>query len=466
MTLSIRPKLLELIPLILGPVMALFVWLAPLDIAPAAQQCAGIITWVALWWLSPVIPLHVTGIFGLVLAHFFALASWKDLIAPFADPIIFLFLGGFVLARAVEHHQVDRLMVQKTMRLKGIAGDAQALFLALVVLTTLMSAFLSNTATTALVLPIGLEILRRHAPDMKQQGKLLLLLAAAASIGGTITPIGSPPNMIALGLMEKMLGSRPDFLTWVLHMAPIALTVLAGMIWLYRTEWRALPRTGGALAAPVLATSEQRFVVLILVLTGLLWFLPGLLPVTGLTALGAFAQKLLPESVVAVVAMLVLLLWPTRHGALLPWKEAQKIDWGVLLLFGAGLSIGELAFESGLAGVLGARLETLAYLSPAILLSIAVTATVLFTEIASNTATANLVIPVLLASASFAATPERTVYAIVAAANLAFMLPVGTPPNAIVYSTGVFTLGAMIRKGILANLLSVAVILFYVLLFY
>lgn len=466
MTLSIRPKLLELIPLVLGPTMALFVWLAPLDMAPAAQQCAGIITWVALWWLSPLIPLHVTGLIGIVLAHFFALASWKDLIAPFADPIIFLFFGGFVLARAVEYHQVDRLMVQKTMRLKGIAGNAQALFLALVVLTTLMSAFLSNTATTALVLPIGLEILRRHAPDMKQQGKLLLLLAAAASIGGTITPIGSPPNMIALGLMEKMLGSRPDFLTWVIHMAPIALTVLAGMIWLYRSEWRALPRTGGEVATEVTPSNEQRFVLLILICTAMLWFFPGLLPVMGLPTLGVYAQKLFPESVVAVVAMMVLLLWPTKQGGLLPWREAQKIDWGVLLLFGAGLSIGELAFTSGLAGVLGARLEALAGVTPAVLLVIAVASTILFTEIASNTATANLIIPVLLASASFAATPERTVYAIVAASNLAFMLPVGTPPNAIVYSCGVFSLGSMIRKGIFANGLSIAVILFYVLLFY
>lgn len=463
---KIRPNIHSLLPIMLGPLLALFVWLAPLSMNLEAQKCAGIIVWVALWWLSPIIPLHISGIIGVMLAHFFQLASWKELLTSFADPIIFLFLGGFVLARAVEFHQIDRLMVQKTMKIRGIAGNAQTLFLALVVLTAMMSGFLSNTATTALVFPIGLEILKRHSLDFKKTGKLVLLLAGAASIGGTMTPIGSPPNMIALALMEKITGTRPDFLTWMLHMVPLAICMLAALIWLYRAEWRELPQVVQIEEAAFHLKNEQRYVLLILITTGILWAIPGLFPLMGLTQLGVFTTRLFPESVVAVLALIALVLWPTRQGPLLPWSEAQKIDWGTLLLFGSGLAIGDMAFKSGLAQLLGAKLETLAHLSPEVLLSLAVIATLSLTEIASNTATANLIVPILLASSSFAMTPERTIYAIVAAANLAFMLPVGTPPNAIVFSTGVFSFGTMLRKGFLANILSGMLILIFSLLFF
>ena len=460
-----QPKLANLIPLILGPILGTLIWFAPFNIPDPAKLTAGIIVWVASWWLCALIPLHITGLIGLILAHFQGLATWPELLAPYADPIIFLFMGGFFLAQAVEYHQLDKWMVQSTLAHPKIRGNTRRLFIALVFITAAMSAFLSNTATTALVVPIGLEILKRDEENFQQHLPLLLLLSSAASIGGSMTPVGSPPNMIGLGLMEKITGHRPDFLTWVLNMAPLSIIVLFGVLWLFRKEIKALPQTQGirALATPL--TVPQRLVGTILIITAFLWALPGLSSIFG-SEISKVSQKYLPESVVAVLAGIALMLTPTRNGPLLPWKEAQKIDWATLMLFGSGISLGSLAFKSGLAAIIAKQIEAYSHLSPDLLLACAIVGTLFFTELASNTATANLILPILLASATFIATPERTVYAIVAAANLAFMLPVGTPPNAIVYSTGLIKLPTMIRKGFWENILAAIIIIFFCLLLF
>lgn len=459
-------KLSNLLPLFLGPLMALVVWSSPLGIEPSAQKCAGIIVWVALWWMCSLIPLHVTGLIGLIMAHFLNLSSWKELLIPYADPIIFLFMGGFFIAQAVDHHKLDKWLVQKTLSHPYIRGSSQRLFIALTVITAFMSAFLSNTATAALVIPIGLEILRRSSAP-QSAFKLVLLLAGAASIGGTMTPVGSPPNMIALGLMEKILGTRPDFLSWVMHMAPLSLMMLLALILLYKGEIKSLSQDSSLeTQEPHQLNNPQKILLSIVVTTCFFWFAPGIASALSKGSFASFLQQYFTESLVATLAGVILMLTPTRHGPLLPWREAQKIDWATLMLFGSGISLGQLAFKTGLAGVLAMKLESLSHLSPEILLIVAIIATLFFTELASNTATANLIIPVLLASSAFLMNADRTIYAIVAAANLAFMLPVGTPPNAIAYASGQVGIGVMIKRGFWANVLSALLIIFFSLLFF
>ncbi len=459
-------KLSNLVPLILAPLLALLVWNSPLELTPSAHKCAGIIVWVAGWWLCSLIPLHVTGLIGLIIAHFLGLSSWNELLIPYADPIIFLFMGGFFIAQAVELHRLDQWLVQKTLSLKYIRGNSQRLFIALTIITTLLSAFLSNTATAALVIPIGMQILRRSSAP-QEAFKLVLLLAGAASIGGCITPVGSPPNMIALGLMEKITGHRPDFLSWVLHMTPLSLMMLLGLLLVYKKELRLLSTEEGLKDhAPQKLTNPQLILLSLILVTCLFWFLPGLVGAVSTGKIANFLQTYFTESLVATLAGVILMLTPTRAGPILPWREAQKIDWATLMLFGSGLSLGQLAFKSGLAAALATQLEMLAHLSPDVLLVIAIVATIFFTEIASNTATANLVIPVLLASSAFLMEADRTVYAIVAAANLAFMLPVGTPPNAIAFATGEVKLGDMLLRGFFANTISALLIIFFSLLFF
>jgi len=459
-------KLSNLIPLLLGPLIALVMWMSPLGIEPNAQKCAGIIVWVAMWWMCSLIPLHVTGLIGLIIAHFMNLSSWSELLIPYADPIIFLFMGGFFIAQAVEYRSLDKWLVQKTLSLKFIRGNSQRLFISLTVITAFMSAFLSNTATAALVIPIGIEILRRsEAPQ--SAFKLVLLLAGAASIGGTMTPVGSPPNMIALGLMEKIIGTRPDFLSWVMHMAPLSLMMLLALIMLYKRELFSLPQESSFKThTPESLNNAQKILLSIIVMTCFFWFAPGIIAALSQGAFASFLQKNFSESLVATLAGVILMLTPTRSGPLLPWREAQKIDWATLMLFGSGISLGQLAFKTGLASVLAMKLESLSHLSPEVLLVIAIIATLFFTELASNTATANLIIPVLLASSAFLMNADRTIYAIVAAANLAFMLPVGTPPNAIAYATGQVGIGVMMSRGLLANGVSALLIIFFSLLFF
>jgi sodium-dependent dicarboxylate transporter 2/3/5 len=465
MEASQQPRIASLIPLVLGPLLAILVWVSPFEIALAAKLTAGVIVWVASWWLSPLIPLHVSGLVGLLLAHFLGLAPWSELVRSFADPIIFLFMGGFFLAQAVEYHQLDKWMVQATLANPRVNGNSQRLYIALIALTAGMSAFLSNTATAALVLPVASEIIRRNGEETTESSKLLLLVAAAASIGGAITPVGSPPNMIGLGLMEKITGYRPAFLTWVQHMLPLSVCILVAMFWLYRKELRTLSRSSGLAMDKIPLNNSQRLVAAVLFTTGFLWTLPGLTPIFGST-FTSVAQRFLPESVVAIGAGVTLMLLPTRKGPLLPWSEAKKIDWATLMLFGSGLALGDLAFKSGLATVLAQQIETMSHFSPQILLAIAITSTLFLTELVSNTATANLVLPILLSSSVFMVTPERTVYAIVAAANLAFMLPVGTPPNALVYATGKVTIFTMIKKGFIANLVSAVLIILFSVFFF
>lgn len=400
------------------------------------------------------------------MAHFFNLAPWPELLRPFSDPIIFLFMGGFFLAQAVQYHGLDQWMVQATLANKHISGNSHRLFLALIIITMMMSGFLSNTATIALVVPIGIEILRRNQLDLAAHSKLLLLLAAAASIGGTMTPVGSPPNMIALGLMKKITGTRPDFATWVVHMAPLSFTIMAGMLGIYWKDLKKLPKEHGIKSVKTPITPNQLLVAAILIITATLWALPSLISLVAPANISAFIMRIFPESVVAVCAGIMLMLTPTSDGPLLPWPEAQKIDWGVLLLFGGGMSLGELAFSTGLVQILAQQIDSFSDLSPAILLMIAVFGTTLISELVSNTATANLVIPILLASPVFLVNSQQTIFAIVAAANLAFMLPVGTPPNAIVYSTGLIKLSTMIKRGILANITSIIIIISISLLFF
>jgi solute carrier family 13 (sodium-dependent dicarboxylate transporter), member 2/3/5 len=463
LTPTTQLKLPHLFPLFLGPLLAFMAWSLPLALSVEAQRCAGVLIWVGVWWLCPLIPLHVSGFFGIILAHFLGLAPWRDIITSYADPIIFLFMGGFFLARACQHHRLDQWLVQATLAHPRIKGNNQRLFIALTCLTALLSAFLSNTATATLVIPIGLEILRRC--DDKGTGKLILLLAAASSIGGIMTPVGGIPNMIALGLMDKILGHRPDFLTWMIHMVPLGLSILFGVLLIFKKELSLLPTQEGIKTIKKPMTVEQKLISFVLWLTGLLWILPSLLKLSTYPPLLEMAH-LLNESVVSMMGAILLMLIPTKDGPLLPWEEAKKIDWGVLLLFGSGLALGTLGFKTGLAGIMAQAIDSLSYLTASQLIIFAIIGTIFLTEFASNTATANLIVPILLATPLFLDGPERIIYATVAAANLAFMLPVGTPPNAIAYATGLVDLFTMIKKGFMSNIVAIILISLFSLIFF
>jgi solute carrier family 13 (sodium-dependent dicarboxylate transporter), member 2/3/5 len=441
--------------LLSGPLAFLLMLLIPFELTPEQHKLAAIMSWVVVWWIHPIVPLTVTGLIGVSLVTLLGVAPWSEALKGFSNPVIYLFMGGFFLARAMHIQKVDVWMAQKCLSLKIIAGNPRRVIIAITLLTAFFSTIISNTATTAMFIPIALSLftflnIKEGSPSFK----LLLLIPYAATIGGIGTPIGSPPNVIALSLLEAMTGIRVTFLEWTIKMMPIMLLSLGVLLIIFRKELKQLPSSGMAQVDPPSSlTAPQKGLLTVLSLTILLWMMPGFSdlflgsqhPVT------SFLLKRLPESMVAILMSSSLFILPgADRGKLLSWEEAQHIDWGVLLLFGAAISLGQLTFETGLASVVGNALPfSQVPLSLALLM---ITAITLFsTEIVTNSAAANLLIPLAITTAPMSRYPLMSVLCVALACSMAFMMPVGTPPNAIAFGSGKVKFKWMIEKGFWLN---------------
>jgi sodium-dependent dicarboxylate transporter 2/3/5 len=451
-----------------------------------AHRLAAIVLLVVVWWITEAIPLAITAVVGPALAVVTGVATAQQAFAPFASPTVCLFIGSFILGAAVAHHGLDRRIARGLLAVPAIGRTPGRARLGVGVLTMAISGWMSNTATTAMMLPVALGLIR-HAPQAGtttvDRGSapasgfrtgLLLSIAYSASIGGLLTPVGSPPNLITIGLLEKTTGERIDFLRWMLFAAP--LTALLGVVMFLLVRWRfPAPSRGPSAttttnastnvanvessAAPLEPwTRGQRNCALAFGLTAVLWIAPG---VVALVAPGSATGKLvagrLDEAVVAVLAATLLFLlptdWPSRTFTM-EWRQAAGIDWGTLLLFGGGLSLGGLMFETGLAKVIGTGLaEALGAESRVAVVALAAALGVLLSELTSNTAATNMVVPVVISLAQ-ARGLDPTLPAVAACfgASLGFMLPISTPPNAIVYGTGMIPIRKMFSTGVLLDL--------------
>ena len=468
--------------LFVGPLLFAWLLLAPPPApSPAAARLVAILAWVLVWWVSEAVPLPVTALLGPALAVVCGVGSAAEIFAPFGDPIVLFFLGSFVLAEAMASSGLDRRFAYAILRRPAVGASPARLLVAFAVITAGISAWLNNTATTAMLYPIGLSVIAAVAraaggvdPRRLRFGTaLLLVLAYASSIGGIATPVGTAPNLIALGQLDALAGVRIPFFHWMVIGAPIALVMLALLVGYLRL---ALPpevpdaRGGrlelGAEAAALgpLSRAERNVLVAFgATVTG--WVLPGALAL----ALGADApavravQRLLPESAVAVLGASLLFVlpvdWPARRFTL-SWSEASRIDWGTLLLFGGGLALGGAMFRSGLAATLGEALVSLSGSGSVVALTFLFAwAALILTETTSNTATATMLAPLAIASAQAAGvSPIPPAVAVALASSMAFMLPVSTPPNAIVYGSGCVPITAMLRHGAVLDLASALVV--------
>lgn len=455
-----------------GPAVALLLWLLPLDLDPEAHRMAGLMAWVILWWIFEPIPLPATALLGATLAVLLGIADARKAFAPFADPVIFLFLGGFLLAQALNAHRLDQRLALKLICHPLIIGRPWRSLMALLGVTAFLSMWISNTATTAIMLPIGLSVAASifpHRPN--ERGIAVLGIAYASSIGGLATPIGSPPNIVAIGMLERLAGISLGFLDWMLFALPTAVVLMGVLFVVLKKSLPELPRRQEAtdLRKKLLSLGPlslpEKGTLAIATLAVALWLLPDLAALAlgdELAWVGWLGGHLSP-TVVAVLAGCLLFIFPAGNGrGLLTWSEATQLDWGTLLLFGGGLSLGTLLFETGLAGVIGDTLfrDSLGAESFWVFTFIAVLATLFFTETTSNTAAANMLIPLLIAAAQQSGNdPLIPVLGAALACSLAFMMPIGTPPNAIAYSSGLIPMGTMMRKGLVLNLLSVLVVM-------
>lgn len=459
--------------LVLGPVVAGLVYLAPLPgLSPSAHTLASILVWVVLSWITEAIPLAVTALLGTVYCVLSGLGSVKSIFAPYAHPIIFLFLGSFLLAEAMAVHGVDRRFAAWVLAWPWTNGSPPRILAALGTVTAVISMWISNTAATALMLPIALgtlTALRESSADHlgSYRTALLILLSYAATAGGMTTLIGTPPNLLGVGLIAQQAGVSISFLAWIAVGLPVGIVLLcvswALLLWLHPPGMPVVPDLERHLTAQRAAlgpwTRGQINACVAFGTAVVLWIVPGVIvTVTGVnSSTGRWLAVHLPPEIVALLAAGMLFALPVhlRTGAFtLTWRQAATIDWGILVLFGGGLSFGYLMVETGLARSIGEGVVSgLGVQGVWSLTAIAILMAVSISELVANTATAAMLVPVVIAIAQSAGiSPVPPALGATLGASLGFALPVSTPPNAIVYSTGLIPLGSMIRAGLLFDL--------------
>lgn len=463
---------------ILTPVAFFAVYFATDTLKPEGRLLASILAAVGVLWATETLPLPITAVLGAVLCILLGVADARTVLAPFADPIVFLFIGSFILARAMTLHALDRRMALSFLSLPWIAGRPARVLGGLGLVTALLSMWVSNTATAAMMLPMALGILGALQQIRGKQATtrwpfatgMMLMVAYAASIGGIGTPVGSPPNLIGIALIRSLAGVNISFFAWMAMALPIFLVmgaVLYILLYLLHRPGPISPAAAAELKTYLHDqrdklgpwTAGQRNTLIAFAVAVSLWLLPGIVAITlGSNApIAKFLEARLPESIVALIAAILLFMLPVnlRQGQFtLTWSDAARIDWGTILLFGGGLSLGTLMFKTGVAEALGQSITGLLGASSLwALTAVAIAIAIFLSETTSNTASANMIIPVVIALAHAAGVnPVAPALGACLGASYGFMLPVSTPPNAIVYGSGLVPIPKMMRAGILFDL--------------
>ena len=435
-----------------------------------AHRLASVLAAVVVLWVSETLPLPVTALAGVSACVITGVAPAGEVFRPFSQPLIFLFIGSFMLAEAIRVHGLDRRLAYAVLAQPWVGEHPRRIMAAVAIICGVTSAVISNTATTAMMFAIVSGILAaiEQAHHDKPGGALnprfatglLLVVAFASSVGGLATPIGTPPNLIGLSFIEKQLNIDISFFSWCLLGVPLTIALLAVVIAVATTLFPAgVARLEGVSdyvrqqrAALGRWTRGQKSAATAFAITISLWIAPGVLAlVVGKEhPLCQTLSARVPEGVAALIGAVALFLLPAGQGTrVLTWEQAAKIDWGVILLYGGGMALGELSFSTGLADGLGRSITGLIPEGGGItLIAAAALVAAITSEFTSNTASANMVVPVGLALATaVGADPLAAGLAATFAASLGFMMPVSTPCNAIVYGSGRIPLRDMVRAG-------------------
>jgi len=469
------------ISLFLGPLLGLALWFVPMPgLTQQAHSLAAIVAWVVVWWIGEPVPIPVSALLGAVLCVLCGVADAKTVLAPFAEPTIFLFLGSFILARAMSVHGLDRRFAFGILSMGWVGERTWRILFAYGAITAFISMWISNTATTAMMFPIGIGIIGVMVEMLEKQGgakidpsrfrfatAMMLMAAYASSAGGIGTPVGTPPNLIGIAMIEKFARVKIPFFKWMLFAVPLLLAMyillFLLMYFLHKPE------------TPVIAGSReyvrqelarlgpwsrgQKNTLAAFLVTVCLWVIPGFLAVIwGSSApLSRGYGRRLPEAVAALIGASMLFFLPVdwkKRKFTITWRQAVDIDWGTLLLFGGGLSLGSLMFTTKLADHVGQGLLSLSGAGSLWTITFAaIFIAILASETTSNTAAANMVVPVIISLALAAGiNPVPPALGAILGCSWGFMLPVSTPPNAIVYGSGLVPITKMIRAGILFDL--------------
>ena len=453
---SLRPRLtLKLVALLMGPILACGVGFAMSAMAWPLMACltGGLTTLCVLWWVFEPIPIPATSLIPLGAFPLVGILSAGQIADAYGSPLILLIMGGAMLSKAMEKSGAHRRLALGMVRVCG-SEHSRSLVFGFMAASAFLSMWISNTATTLMLLPIALAVIEKSS-DQQLALPLLLGIAYAASIGGLGTPIGTPPNVLFLSFYQEFTGKNISFFQWMQWAIPVVVIFVPIVaLWLTRNLQAG---KGVAIEAPGPWRVEESRTLWIFALTALAWMTmkepwggwSGLLNITTVN----YAS-------VALVAVVLMFLCPNgKGGALLDWSSASHINWGVLLLFAGGIAIAKAFKVTGLSASLGDMLGGIAALPLVVVVGAICLLVTFLTEVTSNVATATLLLPILAAAAlSEQIAPELLMVPAAMSASCAFMLPVATAPNAIVFGAGQFSVRTMAREGVILNLVGVVVI--------
>ena len=459
--------------LFLGPAVAFVMFISggPADLSEAGWNTASVGVLMAIWWATEAVPIAVTALLPIVLFPMLGIRALPDTVVPYADRIIYLFLGGFIVAFAMQRWNLHRRIALSI--LDHVGSNGRSLVGGFMLAAATLSMWVMNTSTTMMLLPIAVSIIsviHNNVDGLDDKARedfqysLLLGVAYGATIGGMATLIGTAPNAFMASFMQNTYGVEIDFARWMLVGVPLAALMLP-LAWLALTRlvFNVDFRTSGEGKAALhsmkeemgsITTPEKR-VAIVAVLMALTWITRRLLvELPGLSALD--------DSIIAMMGAIALFLIPSgdkKDPILLRWKYAERLPWGVLILFGGGLTLARAVAETGLAEWLGGSLQALGTLPLTVLVIIAATMIIFLTELTSNLATTATFLPVVGAIAiQSGVDPIVLTVPVTFAASCAFMLPVATPPNAIVFGSGMLTIPKMMRAGMMLNLVGIVLV--------
>ena len=462
------------IGLFLGPILFILIkfFFHPEGLDDSANAILASTVWVAIWWITEAIPISATALLPIVLFPLTGGLSLSSTTASYGHKYIFLFLGGFILAIAIEKWNLHKRIALNIIKIVGT--NVNRIILGFMVATALLSMWISNTATAVMILPVGMAIIAqlKDNPKTKEDenlifGKALMLaIAYSASIGGMATLIGTPPNLVLAGVVESTYHTEITFSQWFIFGFPISIILLV-LCWIYLTrfafKFKQKEFPGGKyeiekqLQELGKMSYEEKAILCVFSLTALAWISRSFLLAKWLPAID--------DTIIAIIASILLFLIPSRKKTkpLITWEDAVKLPWGILILFGGGMALA-LGFDSsGLAAWIGNQLTTLEGVSIFILLLVLIASVNFLTEITSNMATTAMLLPVLVSLATVINIhPYILLVSATVAASCAFMLPVATPPNAVVFGSGYLKIEDMVKKGIWMNIISIIILTLFV----
>ncbi|MBT5229745.1 MAG: DASS family sodium-coupled anion symporter [Methylococcales bacterium] len=456
----------------LGPCLFILILALPQPegLSADGMRTLAIATLMATWWLTEAIAIPATALLPIVLFPTLGIMTTPEACAPYAHHLIFLFMGGFFIAKSMEQWNLHKRIALAIIRFTGLG--ASRLLLGFMLASAFLSMWISNTATTMMMIPIAIAIIKQtqqitHHSESSFATALVLSIAYAASIGGVATLIGTAPNTVLAGIIQNTYGFEITFFDWILFGFPISATMLLLTWWLLTRFIFKLQQDSTSISAEALEQERQalgpmkvaeKSILVIFLLVATAWIIRGFIPFEGM--------KYIKDSTIAMMGALLLFAIPAdrKKGIfLLDWKHAVDIPWGIILLFGGGLALAAGVKDTGLAQWIAGQLDSLQDIPLVLFIFSVALLTTFLTEITSNTATSNMLLPILSSVAlAMGIHPFGPMLAACIAASFAFMLPVATPPNAIAFGSGYLTIPHMMRAGIWINFLGAVIVTTFV----